>query len=259
LERKKGIKKYAGLIPVLAIALALSIELALGLRGQYVFSSAFLLLGVNLVIVCGVSFVIAYLSAKGYLLTGSLTLLFIMMAFVLIAIVSIASGVFSTFSPNASVTIVAIGLLLFSALQVLSSFQASFRSVPFGSEHRKVRFTLTCLASVSTVGLLSLLIWLNVFPPFFINGVGVTLIDQAVYAIVVLLFSLSSGLFLWQYLKTKSNVLYWYTLALALDAMGSFGLTLQVRFSDIVVWTGRLGLYIGTIYFLIALLSSRKK
>jgi len=230
----------------------------LGLRGQYVFSSAFLILGINLVIVCGVSFVVAYLSAKGYLLTGSLTLLFIMTAFVLIAIVSIASGLFATFSPNGSVTVVAIGLLLFSALQVLSSVQTSFRSVPFGSEHRKTRWALACIASICLVGLLSFLIWLNFFPAFFINGIGVTLMDQAVYAIVVFLFCLSSGLFLWQYSKIKSNVLYWYTLALALDAMGSFGLTLQVRFSDIVVWTGRLGLYIGTIYFLIALLSSRK-
>ena len=65
-------------------------------------------------------------------------------------------------------------------------------------------------------------------------------------------------LFLRQYLKSKSNVLYWYTLALVLDAIGSFGVTLQVRFSDIVVWTGRLGIYGATVYFLIALLSSRK-
>jgi hypothetical protein len=53
-------------------------------------------------------------------------------------------------------------------------------------------------------------------------------------------------------------VLYWYTLALVLDAIGAFGVTLQVRFSDIVVWTGRVGLYVATIYFLIAMLSSRK-
>jgi len=43
-----------------------------------------------------------------------------------------------------------------------------------------------------------------------------------------------------------------------LEAIGSFGVTLQVRFSDILAWTGRLGLYVATVYFLIALLSSRK-
>lgn len=65
-------------------------------------------------------------------------------------------------------------------------------------------------------------------------------------------------LFLRLYLISKSNALYWYTLALVLDAVGSFGLTLQVRFSDVVVWTGRLGVYVATVYFLIAFLSSRK-
>ena len=54
-------------------------------------------------------------------------------------------------------------------------------------------------------------------------------------------------------------MLYWYTLALVLDAIGSFGITLQIRFSDIVVWTGRIGLYVATVYSLIALLSSKKE
>ncbi len=256
--RLKSINKYVGLIPVAGIALSLIAELALGLRGQYVFNPALLLLGLNLTIICGVSFIVAYLSAKGYLFTGSLTLLFILMAFFLISSISITSGLFATFSPNDSVTVVAIGLLLFSALQLSSSFQASFRSAPLGSEHRKIRLASASLVVVLLVGLISLLIWLKVFPSFFINGIGVTLVDQTVYATVVLLFSLSSILFLRQYLKSKSNVLYWYTLALMLDAIGSFGLTLQVRFSDIVVWTGRLGLYIASIYFLVALLSTKK-
>ena len=247
-----------GLIPVVGIALALVLELALGLRGHYVFSSTYLLLGLNLTIVCGISFVIAYLSAKGYLSTGSLTLLLITMAFILIAIVSIASGLFATYSPNGSVTVIAIGLLVFSAMQLSGSIQGSFRSIPIGSEHRNIRLTLACVGASLLSGLISLLIALKVFPAFFVNGVGVTLTDQIVYSAVVLLFSLSSALFLRQYLKSKSNVLYWYTLALIADALGSFGVTLQVRFSDIVVWTGRLGLYGAIIYFLIALLSSRE-
>ena len=152
----------------------------------------------------------------------------------------------------------AIALLLFSALQLSSSVQASFRSVPIGSEHRKVRLILGCAGVVILFGIITLLTLYEFLPSFFINGVGVTLVDQVIYAIIVILFSVSSILFLRQYLKSKSSVLYWYTLALILDAIGSFGLTFQVRFSDIVVWTGRVGIYVGTIYFLIALLSSRK-
>ena len=222
------------------------------------FNPPYLILVLNLAIVGGVSFIVAYLSAKGYLLTGSLTLLLITMSFVLIGIMDVISGWFANFSPNWAVTTAAIGLLFFSVLQIFGSFQASFRSAPIGSEHRKTRLTLTCLIVVFLSALLSSLIGLNIFPTFFINGIGTTLTDQIVYAIVIFLFSLNCVLFLRLYLKSKSNVLYWYALALALDAIGLYGLTLQVRYSDIVVWTGRLGTYIATIYFLIALLNSRK-
>ena len=215
-------------------------------------------MGLNIAIVGGVSFIVAYLSAKGYLATGSLTLLLITLSFIAIGLMDVISGWYANFAPNWAVTTAAIGLLLFSVLQIFGSFQASFRSVPIGSEYRKTRLTITCLVVVFLSVLLSSLIGLNVFPTFFVNGIGVTLTDRIVYAIVIFLFSLNCVLFLRLYFKTKSNVLYWYALALALDAIGLYGLTLQVHYSDVVVWTGRLGTYIATIYFLIALLSSRK-
>ena len=243
----------------------------MGLRGQFVFNPSYLLLGLSSIFLV-IELFVAYLSAKGYLITGSLTLLFITISFFLISIIGIMNGYLATLSPNWGVTVFAVGFLVFAVLQFSSSFQASFRSrrlnhrqqhqfrsVPFGSEHRKIRLTLACSLAMIAVATISLLTVLNVFPTFFINGVGVTLTDQAVYSIIVVLLSLSAVLFLRQYLKSKSTVLYWYTLALVLDAIGSFGLTLQARFSDIVVWTGRLGLYVAAIYFLIALLSTKKE
>jgi hypothetical protein len=223
-----------------------------------VFNFPYLLLAIGLPIGGGVSFVVAYLSARGYLFTGSLTLLFIMMAFILNGVMVVASGFFAIISPNWGVTTAAIGLLLFAVLQLISAFQASFRSAPIGSEHRKERLTLACSGVILLSILLSLLIGLNVIPPFFINGTGVTLADQIVYATVISLLALTSVLFSRLYLKSKSKVLYWYSLALVLEAISLYILTLQVRFSDIVVWTGRLGAYLATVYFLIALLSSRK-
>jgi len=170
----------------------------------------------------------------------------------------IVSSWLANFSPNWGVTTAAIGLLLFSMLQLISSLQGSFRSLPIGSEHRKTRLTLAFSSAILLSGFLSLLIGLNVFPSFFVNGIGVTLTDQIVYAITISLLLLSGVFFSRLYLKSKSIVLYWYSLALVFMAIGLFGLTLQVQYSDVVVWTGRLGAYIATIYFLIALLSSRK-
>jgi hypothetical protein len=254
---KKGIKKYTGIIPVLAIALALGIELALGLRGQYVFNPAYLVLGLNIIFV-GMALAVAYLSAKSFLLTGSLSLLFIALSFVLICVAAVMNGLLVTLSPNWGVTVFAVGFLVFAVLQFASAYQASFRSVPFGSEHRKARLFLVCLAAVSMVTVISLLTVLNIFPPFFINGTGVTLTDQIILSIIVIFFFVTSVLFLRQYVKTRSNVLFWYTLGLVLDMIGAYGLSLQLQFSDIVVWTGRIGVYLAAVYYLIALLSSKE-
>jgi hypothetical protein len=258
--RLEKIFKYVGLIAVAGIALSLVVELALGLRGQYVFNPNFLILGLNLSILCVVSFVVAYLSAKGYLLTGSLTLLIIMNAFVVIGVFAIANGLFATFSlSNEAITTTTLGLTLFSVLQFLSSVQASFRSASIGSEHRKGRLAATTIVALSLSGIILVLTALNTFPAFFINGKGVTLVDQIFYPLVALFFLVASMLYLKEYRKSKSSVLYWYILALLLDTIGAFGIMLQVNFGDIVAWTGRLGIYFGTIYFLIALLSTREK
>jgi hypothetical protein len=167
-----------------------------------------------------------------YLITSSLTLLIITIAFIYICLVTIIIGWIANLSPNWGVTLNGVDLLLFSGLLLLSSFQASFRSVPIGSENRKLRLTLACIAAIALSGLITLLTVPNVFRTFFINGSGVTLTDQIVFSIAVLLFSVNSILFLRHYLKTKSNVLYWFTLALILDAIGSFGVTLHVQFSN---------------------------
>jgi hypothetical protein len=253
----KKINKYLGLIPIVAIALALAIELALGLRGQYVFNPLYLVLEINIVFGI-IDIALGALSAKSYLLTGSLTLLLIATSFVSVGVSAIMSGWLAALLPNWGVTEFAVGFLMFAVLQLMSSYQASFRSVPIGSEHRKVRLVLAFTAALAIVGIISLLCRLSVFPPFFVNGVGTTLIDRTILATIAIFFVLNSILFLKQYLKAKSTVLYLYTLALVLFAIGTFGISWQVQYSDIVVWTGRIGLYFGTITFMIALLSTRK-
>ena len=63
------INKSVGLIPTVVISSALAIELTLGMRGQYVFNPPYLILVLGLILVSGVGFVVAYLSAKSYLAT----------------------------------------------------------------------------------------------------------------------------------------------------------------------------------------------
>jgi hypothetical protein len=91
-----------------------------------------------------------------------------------------------------------------------------------------------------------------------VENSGITFVDEVTYGFVILFFLVGSLLYLRLYLKSKSDILYMYSLALMLYAIGSFGLTQQVAFGDAVVWIGRLSTYIGLFYFLFALLRSRK-
>ena len=102
----------------MAIAVALAIELTLGMRGQYVFNPPFLILVTGLIFITGVGLIVAYLSAKSYLATGSLVLILFSMAFVVQSIVPIGSGLASLFSTSATVAIAALGLLVGSIIQL---------------------------------------------------------------------------------------------------------------------------------------------
>ncbi len=248
-----------GLIPIAGIALALVFELALGLRGQYVFNPPYLLLAISLTLISTVGFIVAYLSAKSYLATGSLALLLLSMAFVVQSVVPIGNGWASTFSPSATVAMAALGLLVGSVIQLLAAAQASFRSVPIGSEHREARLTIAGLMAVLLSLIVVFLPFSPGFPSLFVDSTGVTMINQMIYAAAIGVFLVGSFLFMRLYSRSKASTLYWYSLALLLWGIGTFGVAWQLRFSDIVAWTGRLGWYFGSLYYLIALRSTREE
>jgi hypothetical protein len=150
-------------------------------------------------------------------------------------------------------------LLVGSVIQLLAVIQASFRSAPIGSEHRKARLTIACFVAVLLSLIVVFLPFLPGFPALFVNATGVTMINQVIYATVIGVFIIGSYLFKRLYSQTKSNTLYWYSLALLLWGIGTFGVAWQLRFSDIVAWTGRLGWYTGSLYYLIALKSAKKE
>jgi hypothetical protein len=254
-----SVNKKFGLIPIVAISVALALVLALTLRGQYVFNPPYLVLATGLTFISIVGFAVTYFSAKSYLSTGSTALLILSVAFVVQSAVPIGSGWASTFSPSATVAIAALGLLVGSIVQMLSGVQASFRSATIGVEHRKARLAIACFtALLLSIVVISLPLWSG-FPVLFVNSHGVTLLNQGIYGISIVVFVIGSFLFMRLYRQSKSSTMYWYSLALLLWGIGTFGVAWQLRFSDILAWTGRIGWYIGSLYYLIALQSAKQE
>jgi len=151
----------------------------------------------------------------------------------------------------------ALGLLVDSGIQLLAAAQASFRSVPIGSEHRKARLTIAGFMAVLLSLIVVFLPFSPGFPSLFVNATGVTMINQVIYAVAIGVFLAGSFLFMRLYSRSKSSTLYWYSLVLLLWGICTFGVAWQLRFSDIVAWTGRLGWYFGSLYYLIALRSAQ--
>jgi hypothetical protein len=253
-----SINKTLALIPVAAIFLTLTLMLALGLKGQFVFNSPIALLILTILFYLLVTPIVAYISAKSYLATGSLTLLFVSLAFFVGIPFSISIAA-ATSIPDLTVALGALGLLVSSTFQLSGAAQASFGSVPVGSEHRRLRLISVFLAVSVVCVMIVLFGFLGVYPTFFVNNVGITLADTVVYGFIISFFLAGGLLYMRLYLKSKSKTLFFYSLGLILYALGSFGITQQVVFGDAVVWVGRLSTYFGLIYFLYALLGSRQR
>ena len=92
------------------------------------------------------------------------------------------------------------------------------------------------------------------FPLLFTSN-GPTIVLQGVLSLSAIFLAASSLLFGWKYLKSRSPVLYWYTLGLILFALSMIAFIFMLKIGDSVNWGGRIGLYLTSLYFLLAVLS----
>jgi hypothetical protein len=88
---------------------------------------------------------------------------------------------------------------------------------------------------------------------------GSTLISQTIYTVVIIVFLVGSFLFVRLYLRSKSSTSVLILLCTVTLGIGIFGVMWQLRFSDIVAWTGRLGWSAGNLHYLIALRNAPKE
>ena len=82
------------------------------------------------------------------------------------------------------------------------------------------------------------------------------MLRQAVVALGLFLFAASSILFMRLYRDSKTGILFWYSMALALTAIGLAAFYFGRTVGDPIAWTGRIAVYLGGIYSLIAVWSA---
>jgi hypothetical protein len=104
------------------------------------------------------------------------------------------------------------------------------------------------LAFIAIVAILALN---DIFTPFHTPGSSTTLIRSVFTGITIIVFLAASGIYLRLFLRWRTVFLYWYSLGLALFALGTIFLS-QASIDSRLFWLGKASLYAGSIYFIIA-------
>lgn len=156
---------------------------------------------------------------------------------------------------NALLTVDNTGSLLSSILHV-SAVILVWKGVTEGkvSQRGKTEVILSYGGVSLFMILLTIASSLNVTPPFFVQGIGPTPLRNTVVVIALALFGISSIALMRFYFKSKADILWWYSLALSLIAVGQFAWVLEKSIGSPLSWAGSIATYLAGVYFLMAVL-----
>ncbi len=246
---------FIGLVTVFDIVLPSPAQLGSGLRFEPPYLSALL----YTVFISLTSFLVTYISLKGYVQSGSAILLLLGSA----ALAWGSSTLVGTWlgnlpaGPNVGITIVNTGALFASLFHVASGSLASTgASLESGPGVRKSLSVLAYSGVLSFVALFTVASLEGFVPAFFVLGVGQTPIRMVVVGSSAALFAISAFMFGQLCFSSRSKILYWYFLALGMTSVGLLAIFFGRAPGDPISWTGRAAQFLGGVYFLKAVLTT---
>jgi PAS domain S-box-containing protein len=257
LSRRLG----AILIPVfIATIVVLRYLESQALTRELVFDPPLLLLVLNGLFLSIMPFVVVYVSARSYLSTGSRTLLYLGSGLVVLGSASPIAGSLIGLpgGANLNVTVYNTGVLATSILLLMCTISARSKASDTRAS-RKSRLTAAYSGAVLFVGLFTAAALQGIVPVFFVQGVGPTLLRQAILGSATLLFAVCSLQSARTYVRSRSSFTYWYALGLALISIGLSAVFLQSSVGSPSGWAGRSAQYLGGICLAIAILALRRE
>ncbi len=203
-----------------------------------------------------ISFAVAYISARGYMASGLYRFLLMGSGNLAFGLGFLASWLLSVpDGHNVLLTVDNTGTLLSSILHVSAAILVWVRVTEERISQREKTEVILSYGGVSLfMVLLTTASLLSATPPFFVQGIGPTPLRNMVVVVTLMLFGISSIALMRFYFRSKADVLWWYSLALSLIAVGQFAYMLQKSVGSPLSWTGSIATYLAGIYFLIAVL-----
>ncbi len=252
--------KLLGLLLVIVFIVALKILSVLDIGS--IFEHRLLLPVMNTLFAGLIPIGIALLAARVYSKSGSFSVLFMGCGMLSFGLCAIVAGwlIRASDGANLNVSVYNTGALLGSGFHVIGAI-LSVAGIGYPDEirNRRLRVISAYLGIPIFVLCFSLAALRGLIPPFFIQGVGPTELRQAILGTAVLLYVVSSIAFMAHYFKSKTDFIYWYSLCLAMLAMGLFAFFVQKSVGSPVGWLGRSANYLGGIFALVAVLCALRE
>lgn len=249
-----NLDKRLGFVPVLLSVAVLMLGAFLYYLGIYpVAELPYFVPIAGTVIMLPIALYFAYVSSIVYEKNHDVNILLIGAGILSYGLTAFASGWFQvtqTIPVNAPVTIYSIGALISSIFLFLgASLTMDVESLTNKIKQLDVIVYVLLLASLAVI---SCAAFSNELPSVFVNGVGNTFFGTEILTATFTLFVAILFLFALLYLRTKSEIIYWNLLAIAMLVLTILAAQSTKAIGDLLSWDSRVSQLIGMTYFLIS-------
>lgn len=210
----------------------------------------------NTVFVCPIVVLVAYFAAKVFMLNGSPEMLGLSCAVFAFGFVTLLYGWLTDVSLNTRIVAHDSGVLFTS---VMLSSGAVLRMARFNltKSGPRIKLIILFISYLGIIVIIGMVTWLAFrgsisFLTSVAGGIG---LREIIRGIAVILYAALAIIYIRIYIKSCSNVYYWYFLGLILFASGVIFMS-QGGLESLIEWLGRVSEYAGCIYFLVSVLDA---
>jgi len=240
-------------IPVLA-TLAATFGV-FGIAAGLIFESVLLETILNIGVILSVSVVVARISAKSFLQTGSTNVLLLGLAVFEFGFSATLGGFVSSISVSEGIAMYEMGALTSAGLHFASGV-LTYRGSPQRTTRLGLRVGISYVATMIFVSILSILA-LGI-PSISLLAQTGSIPQRTVLSLTVIMLLASAFFFSRVYSRSHSPIVYWYSLGLATTSFSFLAFFLTRTNGDLATWTGIGGLCLGSVYFLLSVLAAPK-
>ncbi len=241
------------LVPVYLFLIAMLLVLNTGSS----YNPPILLLLFNTLFLGLIPLYVAYIAYKSFRGSGSTGVLLKGTGMLMLGLGAIAAGIvgFLPDSMNANVTVHNTSFCIGAFLQLVGILIALSGAVPRQRPGDASGIAILYGGCVLVFSSFVMAAVLGAVPPFFIQGTGFTALREFVITNAIEFFAIAAGILLYLYYRKREEFFFWYSIGLALIAIGLLAVHFPSVLGSPLGWVGRSAQYLGAVYVLIAFIA----